>query len=672
MTQVTETEGRKANRLAGETSPYLLQHAYNPVDWYPWGEEALAAAREKDRPILLSIGYAACHWCHVMERESFEDPEIAEVMNKGFICIKVDREERPDLDAIYMDAIQALTGQGGWPMTVFLTPEGVPFYGGTYYPPTDRHGLPSFRKVLEAILKVWETQRDQVVEQGQLIVGQIDRFSRVVPSDEPLTESLLHGAVESMARVFDSSYGGFGLAPKFPQPPVLEFLLRRAGSGDDRASGMVQITLRQMALGGIYDQVGGGFARYSVDARWLVPHFEKMLYDNAQLAMVYTRAWQAFKAPLFKRIAEETLEYLIRDMRDPYGAFYSSEDADSEGEEGKFYVWSYEEFMSLAPEAAGYYGVTQRGNFEGANILTAAGDEPPAASREKLFAARAHRVRPGRDEKILTSWNALAIAAMAEAGAAFERRDFIEKAAEAAHFLLEKVAGPEGRLFHSYKDGRVGVLGLLEDYAYLSEALLTLWEVTFDPHWFNRGKELVAQMIDLFWDQDQGGFFSTGSDHERLILRQKEIVESVTPSPNAVAAMAMQRLSVLTDDPRLAGRAETVLRMAYNHMAKAPQACGTFLSALDFWIETPKEIVIVGGDKGNGAVRDQADAITLLNVVWSRFLPNKVLAGAPPGIESPLLIDKEPIDEKATAFVCEHYACQRPTSDPQELERQLG
>jgi uncharacterized protein len=672
MSQHAETKGQKANRLADETSPYLLQHAYNPVDWFPWGEEALGAAREMNRPILLSIGYAACHWCHVMERESFEDHETAALMNDGFICIKVDREERPDLDAIYMDAIQAMTGQGGWPMTVFLTPDGVPFYGGTYFPPSDRQGLPSFRKVLQAVLRVWESQRDEVVEQGQQIVAQIERFSRVVPSDEPLSRSLLDGAVEAIARVFDSGLGGFGSAPKFPQPPVLEFLLRMGGSGDARASGMVEITLRMMALGGIYDQIGGGFARYSVDANWLVPHFEKMLYDNAQLARVYTRAWQLLKAPLFKRIAEETLGYLIRDMRDPYGGFYSSEDADSEGEEGKFYVWSYEEFMSLAPEAANYYGVTPQGNFEGANILTASGDEPPNASREKLFGARALRVRPGRDEKILTSWNALAISAMAEAGAAFGRRDFVDKASDAANFLLDKSSAPEGRLYHSYKDGRVGVLGLLEDYAYLAEALLTLWEVTFDPRWFNKSGDLILQMIELFWDPDQGGFFSTGSDHERLILRQKEIIESVTPSPNAVAALAMQRLSLLNDDSSLADQSKTVLQMAYNHMARAPQACATFLSALDFLLSTPKEIVIVGEGDGGGRLADQPGAQPLLNVVWGRFLPNRVLAGAPPGIDSPLLEGKEPIGGRTTAFVCEHYACQRPTSDPNELERQLA
>ncbi|MDQ4148593.1 MAG: thioredoxin domain-containing protein [Actinomycetota bacterium] len=657
------TEQQHTNRLINETSPYLLQHAHNPVDWYPWGEEALAAARESDRPILLSIGYAACHWCHVMERESFEDPHIAELMNKGFICIKVDREERPDLDAIYMDAVQAMSGHGGWPMTVFLTPEGNPFYGGTYFPPQDHHGLPSFRKVLEAVLKVWETRRDDAMQQGRELVDQIERFSRLSPSDEPLDRSLLQDAVTSFNYSFDHVNGGFGRAPKFPQPPTLEFLLRMAGAGDDSSSFMVKTTLRKMALGGIYDQVGGGFARYSVDAEWLVPHFEKMLYDNAQLARVYTHAWQLFNAPLFQRIATETIEYLVRDMRDSYGGFYSSEDADSEGEEGKFYVWSYDEFMSLAPEAREYYGVTPAGNFEGKNILTAAGDDPPLGPREKLFAARALRVRPGRDEKILTSWNGLAIAALAEAGAAFGRRDFIEKAAQAADFLLEKVAGGDGRLFHSYKDGRVGTLGMLEDYAYLADALLALWEVTFEPRWFERCQDLVGQMIERFWDDRDGGFFSTGSDHEKLILRQKELIESVTPSPNAVAALVMQRLFLLTDDKDLERRAEGVLRLAHNHMAGAPQACGTFLSALDFWLSIPKEIVIIG---------DRLEAAPLEREVWSRFLPNKVVAGAPPGIDLPLLEGKTPLEGKPTAFVCEHHACQRPTSEPDELARQLA
>jgi uncharacterized protein len=655
-------EGRQANRLIDETSPYLLQHAHNPVDWYPWGDEALAAARESNRPLLLSIGYAACHWCHVMERESFEDPEIAELMNKWFLCIKVDREERPDIDSIYMDAVQAMTGQGGWPMTVFASPEGIPFYGGTYFPPQDRPGLPSFRRILQAIHNAWVERGEEMVEQAHQLVDQITAANKQPASDEPLSDELLAGALAKIATAFDRRNGGFGGAPKFPQPPVLELVLRGVRNGGEPYREMIDLTLRKMAMGGIYDQVGGGFARYTVDASWLTPHFEKMLYDNAQLARVYTHAWQLAGTDLYRRIAIETLEYLIRDMRDPNGGFYSSEDADSEGHEGKFYVWSFEELNSLAPEAAGYYGVTPEGNFEGTNILTAGSDDPPAA-RERLMSVRSRRVRPHRDEKILTSWNALTITALAEAGAALNRDDFVQHARDAAGLLLEKAAGDAGRLFHSYKDGRATVLGLLEDYAYLAEALLALWEVTFEPEWFGAAQKVVAQMVELFWDAAEGGFFTTGNDHEKLIMRQKELVESVTPSPNAIAALVLQKMSVLTGDESLVERAEKVMRLAYALMTRVPRAASSFLSCLDFWLSTPKEIAIVGEG-------ERAEALAA--EVWKRFIPNKVVAGSPPGIESPMLEDKVAIRGIPTAFVCEHRFCRAPTQDPAELAAQLS
>jgi len=416
-------------------------------------------------------------------------------------------------------------------------------------------------------------------------------------------------------------------------------------------------------MGGIYDQLGGGFARYTVDATWLTPHFEKMLYDNAQLARLYTRAWQFDHSPLYRRIAEETLQYLVRDMQDGTGGFYSSEDADSEGHEGKFYVWDHGEFAILASEAVEYYGVTPEGNFEGSNILTAASDVPPEQARKKLFAAREQRVRPGRDEKILTSWNGLTITAFAEAGAAFGRPDLIAQGTRAARFLLLNARNEQGRLLHSYKDGRARVLGMLEDYAYLAEGLLALWEVTFEPEWLQAAQEMTAQMLDLFWDPEDGGFFSTGTDHEKLILRQKEIVESVTPSPNAVAALVMLRLALLTGDEELASKGESVLKLALPYMDRVPQAVCAFLSAVDFRLSTPKEIVVVGS-------RPEADP--LIEQIWNRFLPNKVVAGSPPGIDSPLLEDKVAIGGRPTAFVCEHFACKAPTSDPKVLADQLA
>ena len=612
--------GRRPNRLIHEASPYLIQHAHNPVDWYPWGPEALERARAKDRPILLSIGYAACHWCHVMERESFEDEKTAAYMNDHFVCIKVDREERPDIDSIYMEAVQAMTGQGGWPMTMFLTPEGVPFHGGTYFPPTDRGGMPAFIRVLQAV------------------------------------------------------HGGFGISPKFPQPPVLELAMRAAARGSQPAREMVELTLRRMAHQGIYDQIGGGFHRYAVDRAWLVPHFEKMLYDNAQLARLYTHAWQAWGAPLYRRIATETLEYLLRDMAHPGGAFYSSEDADSEGREGKFYVWSYDEFMATAPEAAGYYGVTERGNFDGANILVAASDdpsgEPPAAARARLFEARAARVRPGLDDKILTSWNGLAIAALAEAGAAFGRRDFVDAARAAAGFVLDSLRDAGGRLLHSYKERPAAVLGMLEDYAYLADGLFALWEATFDPRWVGEAETLCRQMVELFWDEEGGGFYSTGADHEALLVRQKEIIESVTPSPNATAALVLEKMGVLMGDEGWTQRAVRVLSLARGPMEAVPIATPTFLAALDFHLSRRKEIVIVSDG-------DATAAEPLLREVWDRFLPNRVLAGvlAGPsmgaGLSSPLLEGKSAKGGVPTAFVCEGYACRAPTTDPKELARQL-
>ena len=667
----TDSGDRSPNRLIHEMSPYLIQHAYNPVDWYPWGPEALERAKAEDKPILLSIGYAACHWCHVMERESFEDEAVASYMNEHFVCIKVDREERPDIDSIYMDALQAMTGQGGWPMTMFLTPDAVPFHGGTYFPPTDRGGMPGFMRVLQGVAGIWQDKREEVRKQSGAVLEHLQAFADAASaSDDPLDAGLIHEAVVKLERTFDRVHGGFGASPKFPQPPVLELLMRAAASPSEACSesarDMVEFTLRRMAHQGIYDQVGGGFHRYATDRAWLVPHFEKMLYDNALLARLYTHAYQAWNLPLYRRVAIETLDYLLRDMRDPAGGFFSSEDADSEGVEGKFYVWDHAEFTAVAPEAVGWFGVSERGNWEGTNILIAASDDPPEDARAKLLEVRSRRVRPGLDDKVLTSWNGLAIAAFAEAGAAFARPDLVEAARAAAGFVLDQMRNRDGRLLHAYKAGRASVLGMLEDYAYLADGLFALWEATFEPRWIEAAQELAGQMVDLFWDEQGGGFFTTGTDHEALLVRQKELVESVTPSPNGVAALLLQKLAIITGDETQADRARQVLRLARTLMERAPQAAPSFLSALDFHLGRPKEVVIVSGADAAGG-----DAEPLLRTVWDRFLPNRVLAGAPPGIHSPLLEGKLPRGGVPTAFVCEGYACRAPTTDPKELARLL-
>ena len=643
-----------ANRLADQTSPYLLQHKDNPVDWHPWSDEPFAKAAADDRPVLLSIGYAACHWCHVMEHESFEDADTAALMNERFVNIKVDREERPDVDSVYMAATQAMTGHGGWPMTVFCTPEGVPFLAGTYFPPEPRHGMPSFREVLERVSDLWTNRRRDLLAQGQRIVESI---ARATPprSREPLESGLLRRAAIQIVSGVDKEHGGFGGAPKFPQAPVLEFLLRM-----HRTAGVepaVQLTLRKMALGGMYDQIGGGFARYAVDATWTIPHFEKMLYDNAQLARVYTHAWQLWADPLYRRIAVETLEYLLRDMRDAGGGFHSSEDADSEGEEGKFYVFTHDEFASIAPEAVDYYGITPEGNFEhNTNNPIATGDEPPADARAKLFEARSKRVRPGKDDKVLASWNGLAIAAFAEAGAAFGRKDFLTAAREAADFVLTQMT-KDGRLLHSYR-GHAQIDGFLEDHAYLADGLLALYEATFERRWLDEAVRLVREAVDLFGDAQEGGFFIGTSE---LVVRQKEVIESATPSAGAVLSLVLQRLAHLFDTQELAKPAIDALRLAHVYMQRAAQAVPTWLAALDFYVSTPKEIAFTGP-------RDDA----LLGVVNTRFLPNRVIAanvdGRADGIA--LLRDKPPTDTP-TAYVCERFVCQAPTSDPDELARQL-
>jgi uncharacterized protein YyaL (SSP411 family) len=650
-----------ANRLAGETSPYLLQHKDNPVDWYPWGEEALARAREEDRPIVLSIGYSACHWCHVMERESFEDPETAALMNERFVCIKLDREERPDLDSIYMEACQAMTGQGGWPLNVFLTPEQVPFYAGTYFPPEPRMNMPSWRQVLEAVAQAWEDRRDEIRASGDRVAAHLRGAAALRPSEQPFDPGALDAAVETLRSQFDRAHGGFGGAPKFPPASTLELLLRRAESE------MTAQTLRAMASGGMYDQVGGGFARYSVDAHWLVPHFEKMLYDNALLARAYLHGWQALGEPLFRTVAEETLDWALREMRAPEGGFYSALDADSEGEEGRFYVWTLDELREAlagepdADEAIAWFGATQRGNFEGRNIPVRGPGEPERrdAWRAALYEVRRKRVWPGLDDKRLTSWNALMIAALADAGAVLERDDYLDAARAAASFVLAELRDGDGRLLRSWKDGRGRLNAYLEDHAFLLEALIVLYEATFEPRWFTAARELAGQMVERFADDENGGFFETSSDHERLLARRKDLEDHPIPSGNASAAYGLLRLAALTGEADWEERGVSVLRLLHEVAAKHPQAFGHLLQALDFHLAPVKEVALVGDD-----VRP------LERVVRGAFRPHLVLAGGErDGV--PLLEGREPVDGRAAAYVCERFACKAPVTEPGDLERLL-
>jgi hypothetical protein len=649
------------NRLADETSPYLLQHKDNPVDWYPWGEEALTRAREEDRPILLSIGYSSCHWCHVMERESFEHEDVAAVMNEHFVPVKLDREERPDLDAIYMEACVAMNGHGGWPLNVFLTPEQVPFYAGTYFPPEEGRGLPSWKRVLEAVARAWETERDRIREGGERTAQRLAGGARLKPTNELMDPKRLDEAVAVLRGSFDSRYGGFGRAPKFPPSSAIEFLLRRG----ERE--MTTQTLWAMASGGLYDQVGGGFARYSVDERWLVPHFEKMLYDNGLLARAYLHGWQATGEELFREVACETLDWALREMRAPEGGFYSALDADSEGEEGKFYVWTIDELREVlgddAEAAIDYFGADHGGNFEGANILTR-GSDPPERLPEikcKLYGVRKERVWPGLDDKRLTSWNALMISALADAGAALERQEHLDAAATCADFVLRELRDPsDGRLLRTFKDGQAKLNAYLEDHAYLVEALISLYEATFDPRWFRAARETADAMIERFADEENGGFFETSSDHERLLTRRKDLEDNPIPAGNSSAAYGLLRLAALTGEHAYEERAMSVFRLLHHVAPQHPQAFAHLLQALDFHFASVKEVALVGDDLA-----------PLERVVRTGFRPHLVLAGGEPdGV--PLLADRGPVDGRAAAYVCENFACQRPVTEPAELELLLG
>ena len=683
-------ENRHTNALINETSPYLLQHAHNPVDWYPWGEEALAKARTEKKPILLSIGYSACHWCHVMAHESFEDEAIADLMNQHFINIKVDREERPDLDQIYMTAVQMMTGHGGWPMTMFLTPEGVPFYGGTYFPPEDRYNMPGFPRVLLSVAEAYRSQPDQVAGTATTMLGELRRMGLAEESREALTPEILDSAHRKIARNYDTVNGGFGGAPKFPPAMTLEFFLHtyyRTGATETLA--MVTDTCRKMAQGGMYDQVGGGFHRYSVDAKWLVPHFEKMLYDNALLSRLYLHVYQVTHDDYYRKVAEEILDYVVREMTDANGGFYSSQDADSEGEEGKFFVWSREQIIDALGESDGevfcdYFGVTDSGNFEGENILHVTATIQQVAlslgrpeekvreiienGRRALFKIRESRIKPGRDEKILTAWNGLMLTSFAEAAAILDRADYLEVARANARFLLTDLL-QDGFLLRTHKEGTSKLNAYLEDYANVICGLIGLYETTGEIEWFDQALNLADQMIRQFWDNESGGFFFTGDSHEELIVRSKEWLDNATPSGNSVAAFDLLRLSLLSGKDDYRRRATTIFRLMADQLKRYPSAFGFALTALDFFLSSPLEIAVVGNESDP---RQREFELA----VWKEYLPNRVVAICRGNFEEsasnvPLLHERNTLDTQPTAFVCKGYVCQQPVVSAAELSKQL-
>ena len=655
------------NRLADETSPYLQQHMDNPADWYPWGEEAFARAKAEDRPILLSVGYAACHWCHVMAHESFEDEETARVMNELFVNVKVDREERPDVDAVYMEAVQAMTGHGGWPMTVWLTPEGRPFYGGTYFPNSPRAGMPAFTQVCQAVAQTWKERREDILDQASRVTGMLQAAAQFTPADEPLpTREAIDDAAAKLAEQFDREWGGFGRAPKFPQPDLYELLLRaHARTPHEATLAVVTTSLDAMASGGIYDHLGGGFHRYSVDREWLVPHFEKMLYDQALLARVYLHAWQVTGEERYRQVAAETIDYVRRDLRHPGGGFSSSEDADSEGVEGKFYVWSVADVRQVLGDAADaaieWWGITPAGNFEGTNILTrpVRGDlvrpEPIEQARRRLFEVREGRVRPGLDDKVLTEWNALFLATLAEAGAALGREDWLEDARANADFLLGALRRDDGRWLRSWQRGQPRHLAYAGDHAALVAAFSRMAEATGEAMWIDEARATADAMLDLFWDDEVGGLFTVGRDAEQLITRAKDLVDNVIPSANGSAAVALVRLAALTGEERYRERAEQILRLVAEPLRRHPTAFAHLLGAVDL-LEAPVTEIAVMGDRPD-----------LVRAVQARFLPNAVLAWGEP-YPSPLFEGRT----EGLAYVCRNYACQKPTDNVEDLLAQLA
>jgi len=700
-----------ANRLAQEKSPYLLQHAHNPVDWYPWGEEAFQKARAEDKPIFLSVGYSTCHWCHVMEEESFSDPKVAKVMNEHFISIKVDREERPDVDNIYMTAVQAMTGSGGWPMSVFLTPDLKPFYGGTYFPPDDRWGRPGFVTILNSIREKWQTERNQILQSGEQLTRAIQaQAQQKAVMSHTLDEKTLERAYGQLRSSFDSRYGGFGRAPKFPRSHVNSYLLRYwKRTGESKALEMVEKTLQEMAKGGMYDHLGGGFHRYSTDGRWRVPHFEKMLYDQAILARSYLEAYQITGKEEYARIAREIFEYVLRDMTGPHGAFYSAEDADSAPDpaqpkkksEGAFYIWGQGEIVkALGKEKADvfnyYYGVEPAGNapsdphgeFINKNILYVAHSLDETASkfgksaeetksiledsRKILFDIRSKRLRPHLDDKVLTDWNGLMISSFAFASRVLEEPRYAEAAKIAADFLLEKMKRNDGRLMHRYREGEVGIPGFIEDYAFFTHGLFDLYEATFDPRYLEEAQFFLKEMFELFWDESGGGFFFTAKDSEKLISRTKELYDGAIPSGNSVATLSLLRVGRLTMNREMESWARSVLDTFSADIDRAPTAYPQMLIALDFAIGPSREIVIAGES-------EEPDANEMIRAVYDKFLPNKVVALHPKEgtiakqIEtlSPFVKEQIAMGGKATVYVCKNYVCDLPTTEVSKLRKLL-
>jgi uncharacterized protein YyaL (SSP411 family) len=675
------------NQLVNESSPYLLQHANNPVNWYPWGEEALAKARTENKPIFLSIGYAACHWCHVMAHESFEDEETARFMNEHFVNIKVDREERPDLDAIYMQATVAMTGSGGWPMSVFLTPDLKPFYTGTYFPPVQRYNMPSFRDVLAGIARAWKEEPEEITRVGGQVTSHLQQaLASDQVSETSFSQEQLSGVVQALVDSYDWANGGWGAAPKFPQPMIIEFLLRRHAAGDEEALKMAAHALKAMARGGMYDVVGGGFSRYSVDNFWRVPHFEKMLYDNAQLARAYLHAWQVTKDPQFKQIVTETLDFVARELTHPAGGFYSSLDADSEGEEGKFYVWTLEAIREVLGEESEFfeaaYGVSERGNWEGNTVLQRALDDPSLAARFKLdatavpaklaegharlLAARAARVRPGTDDKVLTAWNGLMLATAAEAARTMDEPAFghryLALATRNADFLLDALR-PDGRLKRSWRQGKATNEVFLEDYAALILGLLELYQTDFQEKWFAAARQLADEMIESFEDPN-GGFFDTSKEAEELLLRPKDLQDNATPSGNALACEALLKLAAFTDQGLYRDLAETSLRLVSTFALRYPTSFGRWLSAADFALGKVRQIAVI-------YAADVEEARPLLQAIRSEYRPNMIVAASsqPPSEHAPsLLVDRPLKAGKPTVYVCEGFVCQMPVNEISALE----
>jgi uncharacterized protein YyaL (SSP411 family) len=674
------------NKLADQTSPYLLQHANNPVDWYPWGEEALSKARKENKPILLSIGYSACHWCHVMAHESFEDEETAKLMNENFVNIKVDREERPDLDSIYMSAVQLTTGSGGWPMTVFLTPDQVPFYCGTYFPHEDRYGMPSFRRVLISVAQAYREKRDLLCREAEAIAAELRRSDAIPVPAEKLDAGILDMAATKLISNYDSRHGGFGGAPKFPPSMALTFLMRSyKRTGDERFLEIVDGTLTRMASGGIYDQLGGGFHRYSVDSEWLVPHFEKMLYDNALLSRAYLDGYLITRNELYKRIAREVLDYVAREMTSPEGGFYSSQDADSGGKEGAFFVWSEDEVKSALGENDAelfcrYFGITSEGNFEKKNILHVPRPATLVArlnnipeerlteivrrGTRRLLELRETRVKPGRDEKILTSWNGLMLRSFAEAANVLDSPEYRRIALRNAGFLLSRVYNEgEGRLFRTCKDGRASLNGYLEDYACVVDGLISLYEADFDPRWVRSAQEISRLMVEKFWDPNENQFYFTAKDHEPLIHRPKDFNDNATPSGTSAAAFALLRLWKLTGEHKWGNYAASALAGMAGLMTKLPAAFANWLCALDFYLARTKEIAVSGNPEA-------PETRKLLNEVFRTYLPNKVVACGSGGV--PLLEGRTPVDGVPAAYVCENFNCRWPVTSAEDLSRLLN